>query len=47
MKYNKIGIYYIHWEQHDFIWRSIAAQADFVDYIFVLDSSLEKKEIKV
>jgi len=47
MAFNKIGIYYIHWEQHDMIWPSIASQVDFVDYIFVLDSSLEKKEIKV
>jgi len=47
MGFNTIGIYYVHWEQHDFLWRSIAAQADFVDYIFVFDSSLEKKEIKI
>lgn len=47
MTLNKIGIYYIHWEQHDMIWPSIAAQVDYVDYIFILDSSLEKKEIKI
>jgi hypothetical protein len=47
MSFNKVGIYYVHWEQHDFIWRSIVSQADFVDYIFVLDSSLEKKEFNI
>jgi hypothetical protein len=47
MAFNKVGIYYIHWEQHDMLWPSIMSQVDFVDYIFVLDSSLEKKEIKI
>lgn len=47
MGFNRLGIYYIHWEQHDFIWRSIVSQVDFVDYIFVLDSSLEKKALNL
>lgn len=47
MRFNKVGIYYVHWEQHDLLWRSIVSQVDFVDYIFVLDSSLEKQELKI